>query len=667
MREDSDAFARAVAAEVLLDPQRDRDDPIWGELDQAAGGDEGLVALIRERRHLPPRPAEWLEMEARVEQERARRAEEEAERDAGWSRWRQDARDNPSTLFSGAHAETHLWNLIRDLRKGDAFRNYGVWSEEDVARRFGPEAAACAGDALRGLWRRLRPEVEAMQPLPDTTTGDEILCLNGAMAEAERPGWAAGLAEEEFRFAVRIAERELNGLPAFLDDLARHDPDAAASVILDEIRREVARDPPGHPRWLAGVLQRRGGATVAAVRPGAEAMLHERSVEDMSSSSLEMLLALTLKAEPNDRGRLTARCAERIAADPSAHAAGLWLRALAQLDPARAADALKALPLGTEAERDVGAALIRTAFDRHHGRFAADPPPDALAVRRLVALAYRAVRPEDDIHHEGTYTPDARDEAQEARGALLSRLIEMPGPEAARELCILAADPAVAHLRSRLPHLARERAAADAAEPRWSVGGVQAFEDHGGVVPRTPDEMLALVRDALDEVRHDLEHDDFSLRDALIAAPSEAGQQVILADQLRAKVRGLATVHREEQVKDDKRPDIRLTAGPGLRGAVEVKVADSWSWAELLEALRDQLVGRYLRHEGCRAGVLLLTHVAKKHWILPDRSRASFAELCRRLEAEAKVIERDAPDIRVTVVGFDLGAGALRTASEAFQ
>lgn len=244
---------------------------------------------------------------------------------------------------------------------------------------------------------------------------------------------------------------------------------------------------------------------------------------------------------------------------------------------------------------------------------------------------------------------------------LLSRLIDMSGPEAARELCVLAANPMVGHLRGRLPHLAHERAAIDAAEPPWLAEDVRAFEEHGGIAPRTADEMLALMEIALEDVRHDLDHDDFSLRDALGRAPKEADQQVILADRLRSKVRGLATVHREEQVKDDKRPDIRLAGRGDLRGAIEIKVADSWSWSELVVALRNQLVGQYLRHEGCRAGVLLLTHVGRRgFWKLPDAPRASFVTVCEHLAAEAKAITKDDADIRVAVVGLDLRDRATR-------
>ena len=172
-----------------------------------------------------------------------------------------------------------------------------------------------------------------------------------------------------------------------------------------------------------------------------------------------------------------------------------------------------------------------------------------------------------------------------------------------------------------------------------------------------------LLPAALDDVPHDLEHDDFSLRDALAGAPDEAGRQVILAAQPRSKVQGLATVHREEQVHDETRPDIHLAVGPDPRGAVEVTVADSWARSQLTEALRDQLVGRYLRRKGCRAGVLPLTHLGRKwHWVLPGGNRTSFADPCGRLDAEAGVIQRSGPGIRVVA-----GAGALRVAGGASQ
>ncbi|WP_141400375.1 hypothetical protein [Magnetospirillum sp. 15-1] len=39
---------------------------------------------------------------------------------------------------------------------------------------------------------------------------------------------------------------------------------------------------------------------------------------------------------------------------------------------------------------------------------------------RLIRLAYRYIRPADDINHEGVFTPGPRDDAQSARNTILS-------------------------------------------------------------------------------------------------------------------------------------------------------------------------------------------------------------------------------------------------------
>ena len=48
---------------------------------------------------------------------------------------------------------------------------------------------------------------------------------------------------------------------------------------------------------------------------------------------------------------------------------------------------------------------------------------------RLVRLAYEHVRPGDDVRHEGSYSPDTRDHAQEGRNAVLSAIIAAKGIE----------------------------------------------------------------------------------------------------------------------------------------------------------------------------------------------------------------------------------------------
>lgn len=102
-----------------------------------------------------------------------------------------------------------------------------------------------------------------------------------------------------------------------------------------------------------------------------------------------------------------------------------------------------------------------------------------------------------------------------------------------------------------------------------------------------------------------------------------------LAWRIRDKAKGAYRVTREEEVADQKRPDIRLwTINKDHKAAVEVKIADKYSLNELEKALRDQLAGQYLRPSYCKAGCLLLTyHGRKLYWQCPKTGkRLSFSE-----------------------------------------
>jgi hypothetical protein len=90
---------------------------------------------------------------------------------------------------------------------------------------------------------------------------------------------------------------------------------------------------------------------------------------------------------------------------------------------------------------------------------------------------------------------------------------------------------------------------------------------------------------------------------------------------------------------------------------IEVKIADDrWSATDLERALRDQLVGQYLRHDTCRAGCLLLTYNGvKDYWKHPKTgNRLGFPEVIEHLRSLAQSIERERGEIRLGVCPLDL-------------
>ena len=149
----------------------------------------------------------------------------------------------------------------------------------------------------------------------------------------------------------------------------------------------------------------------------------------------------------------------------------------------------------------------------------------------------------------------------------------------------------------------------------------------------------------MDDLQHDLAHDDFSDRRTLQGIKDEAEMQRTLARRIREKANSAYLVTREEEVADGNRTDIRLSTTNGDQKAViEVKIADKrWTLTDLERALREQLVGKYLRHANCKAGCLLLTcHGKEKYWIHPEtRKQVKFSGIIKFLNDKARTLQSE--------------------------
>ena len=135
--------------------------------------------------------------------------------------------------------------------------------------------------------------------------------------------------------------------------------------------------------------------------------------------------------------------------------------------------------------------------------------------------------------------------------------------------------------------------------------------------------------------------------------------QATLATRLLASANGAYTLTREDEVADRKRTDIRFFSVVSRHKAVaEVKLADSrWTVTQLERALRDQLVGQYLRHADCRAGCLLLTYDGTRtSWPDPNGgSPLTFGGLVAHLSGMATDLEAEREHwLRLAVLGLDL-------------
>ena len=659
-----DLWRHAGQAEAQLEDIRNR-----------VEDDRNLVALL-EQQTAPPPPeltAKWAE-----EDEASRRqCEEEAEEE---KRWRDDEeelcrelRARADEMFSPDNRDATLYRLYAWLRTRPGIGGPPEhWNKGAVAGTFGPDTAERAEAALKAFWRSAPPVLWTAKP-PETrniVTWKTMLGLAAVKIEASTKGWSASLTSREARTAAAFATTELNGLALFVIDLVRSHPREIEEVVGGEVSDELrVGGSYEHLRTLQGLTYSALELQQLCV-PRLLAELqswpsgYADGTGDRWAKHLDAVLQILCVVEDTaDRDRIAQQCVDRYTSNPTGSLAFTWLRGLFRFDMVQG-NAVLAANLQKDHPKDVdenAVGAFAALLDRHEGLVFGDVEPDerAHALGQLVRLAYTAVRPKDDIVHDGVYSPGVRDHAETVRQRLLEMLFACPGPEAHRVLLELADDDCFASWSDRFRLRVRQRAAEQAEFSPYSSCDILALERGFEIPPNDRDGLFAVLMDRLEDLAHELAHDDFSDRRTICSISEEPEMQRTLARRLRDRANGIYRVTREEQVADGKETDIRLRSSNGeQKAAVEIKIADGrWSLTQLRDALRTQLVGRYLRDATCKAGCLLLTcHDKDKYWIHPEtRKRIRFREMIDYLNGESKIVEiEEHHEVRVAVFGLDL-------------
>lgn len=675
LADESRSGRRAMALRALIQVwrQRGQDETELVTLRATLNGHARLNQLLTELT-APPERDERIEREERDHRRYRRiRARREEQRLEDWQQWRIDLLTNPDDAFSAENQETTVSNLYSWLEASQQGRDrFNIWDKNALVGAFGPDIANRAEQVFQAWWRIHPPTLWSAQPaagrgqIPHTW----IYGLLGISAESSTPGWTVSLSSEEARIAAAYTTVELNELAPFIADLARSHPAEVDEVIGGELSAELrasadhdhlpvlnnlphAEDHLKHllaPRLLPA-LQTWPSDFTDETGPRLVRYLEQvlRILDDASSGT--------------EREAIAEQCAAHYEADPAGALALTWLKGLFRLNAERGTQALVGGLVDSNDPR-----MRERAIESFAGLFGdpvdgvvfdiPDPARRARALEQLVRYAYTFIRPGEDLTHDGPYPPDTRDKARSAREFLLSMLLDTPGPEARRITLTLATEDDFADFADRLRLLARQRAATDAEFDAFAPEDVIALESRYEAPPHDRDGLFSVMRDRLDDLAYDLAHGDFTNRQTLQSITQEAEMQRTLAGHLDTRANGAYQVTREEEVVDQTRPDIRLLAVRGdQKAAVEVKIADNWSLTQLEQALRNQLVGQYLRDTNCKAGCLLLTyHGRKSYWEHPDtREHLGFSELVTFLEDKARILtEERLYDIRLAVFDLDL-------------
>ncbi len=280
-------------------------------------------------------------------------------------------------------------------------------------------------------------------------------------------------------------------------------------------------------------------------------------------------------------------------------------------------------------------------------------------LKELFLLMHTYIREDEDINRigGGVYSPGLRDEAQDARDALFNRLKRIPGKEAFVALDEIAKQHPKAQTRPWLASYAKTKAEQDADITPWSPVQVRDFHVRLDRTPSNHRELADLAIMRLNDLKDDLENGDDSVARLLLRVKAEPEMRNFLAHALREKAHDRYKITQEEELADDKRPDLRFH-GIGFDAPVpaELKLADRWTGRELFERLENQLAGDYLRDNRSAYGIFVLVNLSHdKHWQPPSSERVDFDGLAQALQDHWKSIANKHPHVEdVAIIGIDL-------------
>lgn len=662
----------ALSALTLIHMWNERPIDLLSSMRLAVEGDPTLTRALDEYLSPTPPSQEQTESERRLEEVRRESEEWKRQRDTNRAQWIQYLREDPSRvgdlsrIGEGVVFQNSVWlfNAIRDKKENGS--SWTVTNIDSLIPEFGSVAANAFRDYLKGVWRRYIPKLRSeVVPDENSTPWAVIFGLSGlALEVGNQP---EGLTAEEARLATRFAVWELNGFPPWLEPLWRSHPQAVEAVLLPEIAWELSRpQPEGRSGYILSRLRWSAENLAKELRiPIIEILLREPTLE---VGALSEALAIILRQADEIPSEFTAAVRSFVDDAPGDALKALWIAALLCLDADTAMERLtnwvSSASSPDQAERRLSDVLNHLWGDRFRSlnseHYSFKRPCTLLA---LIKLTYRHIRPEEDIEHEGAYSPSDRDHAQEARSQMLNILYSIPGHETYLALLELSYFHIRQHLKERMLVLAEHRAEMDCEAPPWEPYNVAEFAADAERTPRSQADLHALAISRLDDLKLDLEDGDESEASLLQRVVKETELRRVIANRLKQASAGKYTTGSEEELADQTRTDIRLhNPSVDARIPIELKIAEKWAASELRDKLETQLIRQYLRE--ARFGIFLVVRRGndaledKSRWFLNAagaRRSLTFSQLIAWLQQESIQLVRTNPTVDgLEVLGIDL-------------
>lgn len=499
-----------------------------------------------------------------------------------------------------------------------------------------------------------------------------IFGLSGLEIEAaETSNWLHQLSIGDAQHIVRYALQELNGVPSWLQEFHSAFPEVVEKHFIQELTWELTKYQGEssinyalstlkyHCDWLRPKM----------ARPLFE-LLHSEDASD--TEHLIDTLQIVFSDEGISGTEITALASKCALEQLDEKIAAIWFAAWVSVDPDDAIEELtKRLQRMNDKETAKQFAMIFVVAlvgserrDRSIGSRDAYNSPRYLCELYLLIHEYVRIDEDNDRANSGVYSPELRDDAQDARNAIFNLLTQIPGKETFLALQRIVDEHPHEPARAWMGRHVTGRAESDADVADWSVEDIVSFEQSSEMAPNTARQLFELGVNRLNDLKFWLEDGEDSAAATWQLETQETNLRIAIAAWLSDRSQNRYSVHQEEEQADKKRPDIRFhTTSVEASVPVELKIVDNgWSGSDLFERLKNQLCNDYLRDFKTRYGVFLLVYRGeKKSWQHPTtKKQLNFDALVSCLTEHAKSYIAARGDIDdVCIVGVDLTKRAI--------
>jgi len=615
--EDDKLVSLSLAFHIYLDADQPGE---WlTKLRAVVSGNEELETRLH---HLLNPPVSETSLKWRQEEDDRKKARKlrEKELELARSKWVRTLREEPQLVRSPPNLEPGTFSrvhylLLREI-EGNGMRSSradgAAW--QSLVPEFGQDVAHAFRDAALDYWRQYEPKLKSEGADTGSIPYALIFGMVGLEIESrEVDNFPDSLDENDVRHALRYIIWELNGFPGWFESIYRAYPQVVLEFIQLELDWELENTDPKTPmKYLLHKL--------AFFAP----WIHKELVKPLLlwvernpvlKSDLLLYVIRIIKSGGVDPMKLAAIAQARFSSSPSAEDASYWLAQWVDVEPDSGVSAVDAwlgrfsIELAEESAKLFITSLLGARSQGVEGSNIGNFRQSRY-LKTLYVLMHRYIPTATDVHRvgKGSFSPDLRDDAQDARNTLFQLLSEIPGKDtyvALKQLIYEHPDP---KYRPWMAKRAYKRAEEDGDLEPWSAGQISDFDAGQTRTPSSHRQLFELTADRLTDLKSWLERSNDSPYRTWQRAESEVEMRNLVAGWLNNNWGNRFTIAQEPELANNQRIDIWLH-NHNVRSPVpvELKLLDQgWSGPKLCERLRNQLAGDYIREETAGCGVMLL-------------------------------------------------------------